>query len=76
MSLLIAYLVGFVVVAIVADEPWPGRFVLAMLWPLSVALFAITAGLLLLALPLARPFAGAAVLLALILLGWLGWRAG
>ncbi len=73
MGILLAYLAGIALVLLIADEPWPARLALAAFWPLSAILFATTVGLLLLALPLARPLAGTIVLLTLALLGWLGW---
>lgn len=74
MGLLLAYGAGVALVLLVADDRWPARLLVAVLWPASAAILSVVVACLVLALPLARPLTGSVLLLALALLGWLGWQ--
>ena len=74
--LLGVYLAGVAVGLVAIDARGPARLGLALLWPLGPIAFVVTITVLLLALPIAFPIVGTAVLallIAALVIAWKWW---
>jgi hypothetical protein len=69
--LLIVYLAGAVAGLIWTDAPFPGRLVLAILWPAGAVAFVVTVAILLAASLIAFPIVAGGVAVAGVGLWWL-----
>jgi hypothetical protein len=72
-ALVLVYIAGLLVGLMAVDEPFPGRILVAAVWPLGPLAFVLVVTILLLALPIALPRAAAALALAAAA-GWFIYR--